>query len=221
MEDYINKNWYNTYIDLKKFIDTNNKLPSQINKDVNISKLGNWLSHQKYNYKNRCMKTPYIYSEWERFINDYKKYFIYTDEEWYINFNLLKGYVNKHNKLPSMRSNDINIKNLSKWVSCQKYYYKRKTRNMKNIDIYNEWEQFGNKYFKSNIDKWFDNYNKLVYYITTYYKLPSTSNNNITIKKLGKWYIKQKINYKYKLHIMNTPKIYNTWVQFIKEYNIN
>jgi superfamily II DNA or RNA helicase len=65
---------------VKIYIDSNNKRPSAVNKDINIKQLGIWISYQKTNYtkKQYIMKNQTIYRKWNNFINDpkYKKYFI-------------------------------------------------------------------------------------------------------------------------------------------------
>ena len=70
-----NKNIWNNNLELvKKYINENNKRPSQIDKNDNIKKLGIWLSHQKKNYIN---KKEIMKNKWTEFINDnkYKNYF--------------------------------------------------------------------------------------------------------------------------------------------------
>lgn len=72
--------WKYNLIKLQNYMNENNKKPSDRDIDSNIRYLGQWISHQKDNYKNKTqiMKTnPEIYAQWTEFINDpqYKKYF--------------------------------------------------------------------------------------------------------------------------------------------------
>lgn len=72
--------WYEKIKEVKKYIDNNNKKPSNYDKDKEIKSLSKWISHQitKYNKKEEIMKNNKIYSIWSDFINSdkYKKYFI-------------------------------------------------------------------------------------------------------------------------------------------------
>ena len=62
---------------VKSYIETNNKLPSQYDKDKEIKQLGCWISHQKKNYnkKEYIMKEENIRNKWEDFINTYPHLF--------------------------------------------------------------------------------------------------------------------------------------------------
>ena len=63
---------------VKSYIDTNNKRPSKHDKDDNIKQLGNWISAQVHNYKNKkkIMSEEGTYNKWTEFIND-KRYISY------------------------------------------------------------------------------------------------------------------------------------------------
>jgi len=71
--------WMNTLHQVIQYINTNNKRPSKHNNDYYIDNLGQWVSRQSRNYKNKkgVMKEQEIYDAWTAFINDplYKKYF--------------------------------------------------------------------------------------------------------------------------------------------------
>jgi HJR/Mrr/RecB family endonuclease len=65
--------WKQTLEQLKKYIDENNKTPSQTDKNIVIKQLGTWLGHQKTNYdkKTYIMQDKTIYDIWTKFINKY------------------------------------------------------------------------------------------------------------------------------------------------------
>ena len=71
--------WIKQLEEIKKYINENNKRPSQSNKNNDIKKLGNWIQSQQQKYKNKkqSMKNEEIYNKWKEFINDekYKVYF--------------------------------------------------------------------------------------------------------------------------------------------------
>ena len=71
--------WNSNLEKVKQYIDTNNKRPSQCDKNKEIKFLGEWLSTQIKNSKIRkqIMEKEEIYNKWTEFINDikYKSYF--------------------------------------------------------------------------------------------------------------------------------------------------
>jgi hypothetical protein len=68
--------WKNNLKEICDYIDKNKNLPSQIDKNDSIKKLGYWVSHQKINYakKENIMKTPEICKLWEEFQKKYSEY---------------------------------------------------------------------------------------------------------------------------------------------------
>ena len=91
---------------------------------------------------------------------------------------------------------------------------------MKNEIIYNKWTEFINhenykQYFISNEDIWDNNFNKVIQYIDTYNKRPSSEDKDKQINSLGKWVLSQIKNYKKKEDIMKNEIIYNKWDDFI------
>jgi hypothetical protein len=76
----LEKQWITKLNNLKSYLDTENKKPSKESKNKIEKTLGNWLSGQKSNYKEK-IGTVYnnleIKKIWEAFLNDekYKKYF--------------------------------------------------------------------------------------------------------------------------------------------------
>jgi hypothetical protein len=71
--------WQNNLSRIKKYIDDNDKKPSDRDKTKDIKSLGKWISHQQTNYKSKefIMKNSEIYDKWTDFINNpqYKQYF--------------------------------------------------------------------------------------------------------------------------------------------------
>ena len=80
-EYFISNNilWYKNLNKVKVYMDAYNKIPSHGSKNINIKYIGNWLCHQKKNYKTRkdIMKNDDIYKSFTEFITSdkYKKYF--------------------------------------------------------------------------------------------------------------------------------------------------
>ena len=71
------ENWKMTLKEVSKYIDENDKCPSQHDKDEKIKKLGRWIGTQKKNYQINefIMKNPEIRLLWEQFTEKYSDYF--------------------------------------------------------------------------------------------------------------------------------------------------
>ena len=71
--------WFDNLEKVEEYIDLNNKLPSQGDKNTEVKQLRTWICSSKTNYKNntQCMKNNdiKIKTEWEKFIEKYKEYF--------------------------------------------------------------------------------------------------------------------------------------------------
>ena len=228
-------NWILKLNEVKQYIYTNNKNPSQTDEDKHIHTLGKWISHQQQNYKNKkeIMKNEEIYKIWTDFINDknYKSYFISNEDSWYKKLNNVKQYIDINNKRPSDSDKDKQTRSLGSWISNQQINYKNKKEIMKNEEIYKVWTEFINsvkykEYFISNEDSWYEKLNDVKQYIDINNKKPSNSDKDKQINSLGHWICDQQINYKNKGKIMTNEVIYKVWTEFInsvkyKEYFIS
>lgn len=138
--------WLYNLDKVKRYINENNKKPSEDSKDKDIKKMGKWLSHQRQNYKNQSqiMSLPSIRNNWENFVNsnEYKKYFISNAEEWENNLNLVKNYIDVNKKKPSTTNDNTSIKKLSHWIGMQRCNYKKQNEIMKNEEIRAKWKNF-------------------------------------------------------------------------------
>jgi hypothetical protein len=133
---------------VKKYIDENNKRPVCCSEDENIKFLGQWITCQSRNYKKKKfnMKDNNIYNKWTEFINSekYKIYFQSQYEDFIMNLNKVKKYIDENNKRPGGRNKDKDIKLLGIWILRQNRNYKKKFENMKDENIYNKWTEFIN-----------------------------------------------------------------------------
>jgi hypothetical protein len=163
--------WKNNLEDLKIFIDENNKRPSintkyyikdKFNNDIekqeylemvnNIKKnnyLAHWISDNNTDYKQNKLDEDRM-KMWKEFIEDdkYYKYFMSSEELWYLKFEEMKKFIVKYNKRPP-RSGLINnikndkIKNLGGWLHSQLCNYKcKKSTIYINDKIRQTWEKF-------------------------------------------------------------------------------
>jgi len=144
------------------------------------------------------------------------------NEIWMKCLNEVEEYIVKYDKKPSQRDEYIEIKRLGKWISYQKTNYSKNENIMKDETIKKYWENFiekYKKYFLSNSEEWLNNLKQVEEYIIKYDKKPSQGNEYIEIKILGKWIVKQKINYSKNQHIMKDETIKKYWEDFIEKYN--
>jgi len=234
--DFINDDKYKIYYEdidivwnknldkVKRYIDDNNKRPSNSDINKDISSLGIWISNQIKNYKNKKMSNEVIYNNWIEFINDnkYKIYFEDNNIKWFETLEKVKIYIDVNNMKPSTHNINIDIKILGTWIGTQLKNYKNKKEIMKNENIYNKWTEFINNnkykiYFEDNNIKWLKTLKKVLKYIDDNNKRPNPNSNNTNkeIKKLGKCIGTQLMYYKNKQYIMSNEDIYNKWINFI------
>ena len=215
--------WYDTLNKVKEYIDENSKRPSNNDNNKEIKQLGWWIGTQQKNFINKepIMRNEGINSEWTNFINEYQEYFLSNEEIWYNNLKKVKEYIDENKKRPSNKDKDKEIKQLGCWIGTQQANLKKKEHNMKDDEIYNEWNKFINEYqeyFLSNEEIWYDTLNKVKEYVIENKKRPSSTDKDIEIKQLGCWITMQQKNYIKKEYIMKNQGIYNGWNQFMNEY---
>jgi ribosomal RNA-processing protein 8 len=215
--------WYDHFEDLKKFINENKKNPSHGSKEPNEKSIGNWLSHQQKNYKNKnqSMKDKTRYKLWTAFLEEYNEYLKSHDEVWYENFEELKTFINKNKKRPSTKSQEPNEKTLGIWISTQQSNYKNKKQSMKDETKYKLWSvllQEYQEYFNTDDDVWYENFEELKIFINKNKKRPSYKTTDPNEKILGNWINNQKNNYKNKTDGMKDDTRYNLWTVFLEEY---
>ena len=220
--------WYITLSQVKEFIDSNKKRPSNHSKNKDEKVLGTWIGTQQKNYKKRTniMKDDDIYNTWAQFINDplYKEHVQSKEETWYIKLSQVKEFIDANKKRPSERSKNNDEKVLESWIGNQQTNYKKRTNIMKDDDIYNTWTQFINdplykEYFRSNEDVWSTTLSKVKEFIYLNKKRPSKTSKNKDEKVLEKWIGHQQTNYKKRTNIMKDDDIRKIWGDFVTEYS--
>jgi superfamily II DNA or RNA helicase len=215
--------WYYNFKEIKNYIHTFKKKPSLYDSNISIAKLARWINTQQNTFKNntKAFKNADIKSEWHKFLEEYKQYFLTEEDKWNNNLANVMQYIQIHKKRPSSHSDDNELQYLSRWIQLQQKNYKEKKFIMQNKEIYNLWSKFiedYEEYFKSNEDIWFDHLNKLGDYINCNKKRPSCSDKSKEIQSIAKWLVQQKRDFKSKTNIMKIQKIYDTWFIFIQEY---
>jgi superfamily II DNA or RNA helicase len=223
--------WYDKFEELKIFIDNNKKKPYESSKENAEKTLGSWISTQHMNYKTKTnsMKDETKYDLWTEFLENYKEYINlkleYTKKEksnediWYEKFEELKFFIDKNKQKPNIKNE--NEKSLSYWMSDRISDYKTKTNSMKYETKYNLWTEFleeYNEYFKSNDDIWYEKFEELKIFIYNNKKKPSESSKENTEKTLGTWISNQQKNYKKKIQSMKDKIKYDLWTGFLEKY---
>jgi superfamily II DNA or RNA helicase len=212
---------------VKKYIEKYNKRPHHC-KNKNIKALAQWIliQIQNYNKKQENMKDEKIYNKWTEFINNekYKIYFKSQEENFNINLEKVKKYIDENKKEPLPTSINKNIKILGYWIETQIRNYKKKQNNMKHENIYNKWTEFINSdkykiYFQSQYEYFIMNLDEVKKYINEKQKRPSSCNNEKKIKFLGLWIAKNITNHNKKLQNMMDENIYKKWTEFINDEN--
>ena len=218
--------WKQTLEKVKKYIDENNKRPSESDTNQEISFIGSWIIVQTKNYKknDRIMKNINIRKLWEEFINDpkYSKYFISNEEKWKLRLEEVKKYIDDNNKCPSFCDKNSDIKSDASWISTQQQNYKNNECIVSNSDIRKLWEEFINdpkysSYFICYEEEWKIRLEKVKKYIDDNNKRPSRCDKDTNIKSDGQWIKTQLRNYKKNKEIMSNPKIRKLWESFIND----
>ena len=154
----------------------------------------------------------------KKYILDIKEFRQYSWDE---KLAMVMKYIDENGKRPSISDKDNNIKQLSCWISYNNKNYNNKKEFMKNEKIYDKWTQFiedYQNYLLSNEEVWYQKFDQLKIYIKENNNLPSRCNKDNNIKHLTNWFQDQKKKYKNKKESMKNEEIYNSWTQFIEEY---
>jgi superfamily II DNA or RNA helicase len=215
--------WKNHIETVEKYIAKHNKLPLSTDKNKEIQKLATWISNQKDNYKfqQNIMLNEDIKQLWINFVEKHKRLFITREEQWIENLHKIDEYIKQHNKLPSKKDTNDDVKTLKIWIYTQKKNYPNMGIMRNNNDIMKLWESFieNNKpLFMTFHEIWNDNLYNLEQYIKTYNKLPSQIDSDINIQQLGGWVSTQKTNFEKHRDIMKDPVIRNKWLDFMNTY---
>jgi hypothetical protein len=169
------------------------------------------------------MKNIDIKILWESFIKEYKIFLISNEEQWLVNLEKVKKYINENKKLPNKKDKNNEYRILYRWIINQKQNYKKERYIMKNIKFKDLWNNFIIEYkifFISNEELWIETLNKVKKYINENKKKPSINDKNKYNKFLSEWISTQIDNYNKKIQIMKNPSIKKLWENFINE-NIN
>lgn len=224
-KESLEEKWVNKLNEVKLYIDKNKTKPSRTSTNKEIKSLGIWINRQQNNYRDKkcIMKIEHIRTLWDKFIDDYQEYFLSNEEQWYINIDKLKNYIDIYKSRPSSRNEDREIHLLASWYDEQNKIYSKELGIMKDIKIRTVWSIFLENYKHILIpkkEKWFISLDKLINYLDIYNTLPSLSNKDKEIKILAEWYVRNKYYYKTNKKAMHHEKNRIAWDQFIEKYKL-
>ena len=214
--------WERHLFNVKKFIDDNEKPPSQKSKEKHEKVIGQWLSDQKKNYKKniQILSKEYFRKQFEKFNEDYKEYLLTPDELWEYNLSKLIKFIDDNEHLPRQISTVIEEKKLHVWMSHQKRNHKNNVNFMKNIVLKNQWVKFIDNYkylFLSTEETWKSNFNKVKQFINDNRKKPSSKSKDPEEQVLGRWVFKQQSKYKDQSDGSDDSEIRKLWESFVAE----
>ena len=222
-KDFITNNniiWYETFEQVKSFMDTNKTRPNSNSKNIPEKRLGSWIGDQLKNYKTRknALKDETKYNLWTAFLEKYKEYFKSDDEIWYEMFEQLKSFMDTNKTRPNSNSKNIPEKKIGKWITSQQRNYNTRRKSMNDPKKYKLWTAFLEKY-KEYFNSWNETFEQLKSFIDTHKKRPSHgSSSDESEIQLANWISNQLINYKTKKQSMNDTEKYNLWTAFLEEY---
>ena len=143
-------------------------------------------------------------------------------EKWRYKLGVVKEFIDLNCKRPSSTSKNKEEKVLGIWIGRQLKNSNDKTQIMKEVEIYNLWNEFVNddkykEYFMDNMNVWKNNLDKVKEFIDLNCKRPSNKSKNKEEKVLGSWIGTQLKNNKNKTEIMKETEIYNLWNEFVND----
>lgn len=221
--------WCDNLLDVKNYLLTNKKRPSEDSNDTHTKKLGCWLSDQKYHYKKNTgnlkdiPKNKHFRDLWDDYIKVESQLVPTVENEWISNYEKLKRYIIQHNDIPSDKpTNDLETSKLCSWVTNQKTQYSKGKGNITiNPKLKKLWEDLvtvnPSLNIKSDEDEWFDRLNKVQIYINTNNKKPDVKNNDEEIKKMANWVSNGQSQYNKNMKMLKYDNIRKLWEKFITD----
>lgn len=210
--------WKENLNKLKLYLKKHNERPKLNSECEETQSLAYWIKRQRYNYKNSfyIMSNQIIRNKWEKFINEYGTYFPENFDIWLSALEKVKLYIQENNTLPKKTDENKNIKYLGKWIERQRELYKKKTKIFSSIEAVKIWEVFydqNKELFLTSEEIWFERFNEIKEFI-------KINNEKPTDKSSIDWIAYSQRSFKDKNQCMSNPLIYETWKNFLEEYEI-
>jgi superfamily II DNA or RNA helicase/ubiquinone/menaquinone biosynthesis C-methylase UbiE len=140
---------------------------------------------------------------------------------WPQRFEELKAFIDTNKRRPPQNTKNKEVILLSGWLANNLTKYKNKTGGMKDIEKYNLWTQFLEKYkeyFITDDELWMQSLDKIKEFISENKKRPSIKSQNAEEVQCARWFSNQQQYYKNETTQIKNDTRYNLWVQFLEEY---
>lgn len=164
--------------ELQNWINKYHRLPSEHSANPIEKKLGIWCAVRRREKRNNKLNDTTI-KELEKIDG----WFWDKDNNFDLICDEVKIWVNKNNRIPSDKSQDIIEKRLGKWCAHRRQDNKKgllSAMKIKKLSMINGW-------YWERYDPFNEMYIKLKKWIAKYNKLPSEKSNNLKEAKLGRW----------------------------------
>lgn len=206
------------------YIDTNNKKPIHLDKNLEISRLGRWIFDQMKRSRMNIndVSNKLTYKKWQDFITSdkYKIFFMNNAEIWNDNLEKVKNYINLNKRKPNSHDKNIESKKLGTWIETQLNRIKEGEIDKK-TETNNKWNEFiesdeYKQYFMNYEKKWDEALENVKDFIDINNAKPTrTSTKPKETIRLGEWIEKQIKKYNNKEYIAKNPEFYNKWTEII------
>ena len=183
------KSWDKNYNELNLWVNENNRFPSGSSQNNIEKQLGIWANTQRLNKRTNKLSQNKI----DKLNNIQGWFWNLNIEVWDQNFEKLKIWVSKNNKIPSGSSKNDEEKQLGKWCGDQRFNKKKNKLKQNKIEKLNNiigW-YWGDNVIRKLIP-WEEHYNDLKSWVDKNNKLPLSSSQNNIEKQLASWCIEQR-----------------------------
>ena len=216
--------WYQHLANLIDYLNTYKKRPSQLSKNDKERHLAYWYLDQLQNR----IRLEYIMKnnedvrkQWDKFVIDYKEYFLSSEQIWNTYLDKLINYINVNKEQPSESSKDKPTKQLAIWRRTQQINRKNMKQAMKVESIRNKWDKFTTdykEYLLSLGDYWNANLALLIDYIKKNKIRPLHHSHDEETRRLARWCTDNLSNYKKNIKSMKIPEQRAKFEKLLKDY---
>ena len=168
--------WDDKYIELKKWIRINNRIPSRAHADLIEKSLSAWCCKQRQNKKNGILSDDKI----EKLVKLNGWY--WKKDSWNDKYSELNEWVRINNRIPSQTPKDSTENLLGYWCNDQRQH--KKDGKLPNDKI-EKLNKLNGWYWKK--DEWNNKYSELKKWVKINNKMPSSKSKDLTEKILGIW----------------------------------
>lgn len=171
-------NFMSIYSKLVKWIDENERLPSQHSKNIIEKQLGSWCNSQRQSKKKNRLKEDKI-----KLLEEFTGWFWEKDDSFDDNYNELVKWVEENKRIPSEKSKNPIERRLGIWSSNKR---QNKKENKLEEEKINKLQAVTGWYWKKS-DLFGNDYNILVKWVEENKRIPSEKSKDIVEKRLGTW----------------------------------